>query len=76
FRDEPFFFRTGKRLREKVTRVTITFKHAEDIFGHPSEANVLTIFIKPTEGFMLSINGKEVVSHFGINPAKLNFRHN
>ncbi|HFI0063934.1 TPA: glucose-6-phosphate dehydrogenase [Streptococcus suis] len=76
FRDVPFFFRTGKRLTEKGTRVTITFKHAEDIFGQPSEANVLTIFIQPTEGFMLSINGKEVGSHFALTPAKLNFRHN
>jgi glucose-6-phosphate 1-dehydrogenase len=62
FRDVPFFFRTGKRLTEKGTRVTITFKHAENIFGQPSEANVLTIYIQPTEGFMLSINGKEVGS--------------
>ena len=76
FRDVPFFFRTGKRLTEKGTRVTITFKHAENIFGQPSEANVLTIYIQPTEGFMLSINGKEVGSHFALTPAKLNFRHN
>ena len=30
FRDVPFFFRTGKRLTEKGTRITITFKKAED----------------------------------------------
>ncbi|MGZ7253949.1 glucose-6-phosphate dehydrogenase, partial [Streptococcus pyogenes] len=50
FRDVPFFFRTGKRLTEKGTRVTITFKKAEDIFGQHSEQNVLTIYIQPTEG--------------------------
>lgn len=76
FRDVPFFFRTGKRLTEKGTRVTIIFKQAEDIFGQHSERNVLTIYIQPTEGFSLSINGKEVGSHFALTPAKLDFRHN
>ncbi|MGT2711192.1 glucose-6-phosphate dehydrogenase [Streptococcus oriscaviae] len=76
FRDIPFFFRTGKRLTEKGTRVTIIFKQAEDIFGQHSERNVLTIYIQPTEGFSLSINGKEVGSHFALTPAKLDFRHN
>lgn len=76
FRDVPFFFRTGKRLTEKGTRITIVFKHAEDIFGQEAASNVLTIYIQPTEGFSLSINGKEVGSHFALTPAKLDFRHN
>lgn len=76
FRDVPFYFRTGKRMTEKGTRVTITFKHTADIFGQPAQQNILTIYIQPTEGFQLSINGKEVGSHFALTPAKLNFRHN
>ncbi|MGT2911940.1 glucose-6-phosphate dehydrogenase [Streptococcus cameli] len=75
FKDVPFFFRTGKRLTEKGTRVTITFKKAEDIFGQHSEQNVLTIYIQPTEGFSLFINGKEVGSTFSLTPAKLSWRH-
>lgn len=76
FRDVPFFFRTGKRLTEKGTRVTIVFKKAADIFGQHAEPNVLTIYIQPTEGFSLFINGKEVGSTFALTPAKLSFRHN
>lgn len=76
FRDVPFFFRTGKRLTEKGTRVTIVFKKAEDIFGEHAEQNVLTIYIQPTEGFSLFINGKEVGANFALTPAKLSFRHN
>ncbi|MTB64508.1 glucose-6-phosphate dehydrogenase [Streptococcus sp. zg-86] len=76
FRDVPFFFRTGKRLTEKGTRITIVFKQAHDIFGQQAEKNILTIYIQPTEGFSLSINGKEVGSHFALTPAKLDFRHN
>ena len=75
FRDVPFFFRTGKRLTEKGTRVTITFKKAEDIFGQRSEQNILTIYIQPTEGFSLFINGKEVGSTFSLTPARLSWRH-
>lgn len=76
FRDVPFFFRTGKRLTEKGTRITIVFKQAQDIFGQHAQKNILTIYIQPTEGFSLSINGKEVGSHFALTPAKLDFRHN
>ncbi|MGZ7246679.1 glucose-6-phosphate dehydrogenase, partial [Streptococcus pyogenes] len=52
-----------------------TFKKAEDIFGQHSEQNVLTIYIQPTEGFSLFINGKEVGSTFSLTPAKLSWRH-
>lgn len=76
FRDVPFFFRTGKRLTEKGTRITIVFKKAEDIFGQNAQENVLTIYIQPTEGFSLTINGKEVGADFQLTPAKLDFRHN
>ena len=76
FRDVPFFFRTGKRLTEKGTRVTIVFKKSADIFGQHAEQNILTIYIQPTEGFSLFINGKEVGSTFTLTPAKLSWRHN
>lgn len=75
FRDVPFFFRTGKRLTEKGTRITIVFKKAEDIFGQQAVPNVLTIYIQPTEGFSLVINGKEVGADFQLAPTKLDFRH-
>ncbi|KXT79183.1 Glucose-6-phosphate 1-dehydrogenase [Streptococcus sp. DD13] len=79
FRDVPFFFRTGKRLTEKGTRISITFKKEVGFFHSDIEKdiepNVLTIYIQPTEGFSLTINGKEVGADFQLTPTRLNFRH-
>ena len=74
FRDVPFFFRTGKRLTEKGTLVNIVFKQMESIFGEELAPNVLTIHIQPTEGFSLSMNGKEVGERFSLAPLSLDYR--
>ncbi len=37
--------------------------------------NVLTIYIQPTEGFSLSLNGKEVGQGFNTEPIKLEYRN-
>jgi len=76
----PFYVRTGKRMTEKGTRINIVFKQTpHDIFGKGTcdelEANVLTIYIQPTEGFSLTLNGKELGQGFEIAPLKLNYRH-
>ena len=75
FKDVPFFFRTGKRLTEKGTRINIIFKNNANIFGESLKPNILTIYIQPTEGFSLQVNGKEVGKTFSIEPVKLDFRH-
>lgn len=74
FRDVPFFFRTGKRLTEKGTHVNIVFKQMDSIFGEPLAPNVLTIYIQPTEGFSLSLNGKKVGEEFSLAPNSLDYR--
>lgn len=74
FRGVPFFFRTGKRLTEKGTHVNIVFKQLDSIFGHELAPNVLTIYIQPTEGFSLSLNGKEVGEEFSLAPISLDYR--
>ncbi|MBZ2123440.1 glucose-6-phosphate dehydrogenase [Streptococcus gordonii] len=74
FRDVPFFFRTGKRLTEKGTHVNIVFKQMDSIFGEKLAPNVLTIYIQPTEGFSLSVNGKEVGELFSLSPISLDYR--
>ncbi|MDR1605536.1 MAG: glucose-6-phosphate dehydrogenase [Streptococcaceae bacterium] len=76
FQDVPFFFRTGKRLTEKGTRINIVFKADVNIFNQAIAQNILTIYIQPTEGFSLQVNGKEVGKNFAIEPVKLDFRHN
>ncbi|KAA9295002.1 glucose-6-phosphate dehydrogenase [Streptococcus anginosus] len=74
FRGVPFFFRTGKRLTAKGTHVNIVFKQVESIFGSSLQPNVLTIYIQPTEGFSLSMNGKEVGEQFNLAPLTLDYR--
>ena len=74
FRGVPFFFRTGKRLTEKGTHVNIVFKQMDSIFGEPLAPNVLTIYIQPTEGFSLSLNGKKVGEEFSLAPNSLDYR--
>lgn len=73
FRDVPFFFRTGKRLTQKGTMVNIVFKQMDSIFGETLAPNVLTIYIQPTEGFSLNINGKEVGERFSLSPISLDY---
>ncbi len=34
----------------------------------------LTIYIQPTEGFSLTLNGKEIGQGFNTTPVKLDFR--
>ncbi|MDR1013234.1 MAG: glucose-6-phosphate dehydrogenase [Lactobacillales bacterium] len=76
----PFYVRTGKRLTEKGTRINIIFKKVvENLFNKQSNSmtspNVLTIYIQPTEGFSLLLNGKEVGKGFKLAPLKLQYRH-
>ena len=76
----PFYVRSGKRMTEKGTRINIVFKpDANNLFvdncdGEPAP-NVLTIYIQPTEGFSLSVNGKTAGQGFRVEPLRLNFRH-
>lgn len=55
----PFYIRTLKRSKLKVSEVVVTFKKAhEGLFGHLPKANKLVIRIQPNEGIELSINAK------------------
>lgn len=82
----PFYIRTGKRLTEKGTRINVIFKQVPvNIFRTSSQdvcstadslpTNVLTIYIQPTEGFSLTLNGKKIGQGFDTEPVKLNYRN-
>ncbi len=81
----PFYIRTGKRMTEKGTRINVVFKSTpinifrnkeEDIKAVPDmPKNILTIYIQPTEGFSLTLNGKEIGEGFNIEPVRLDYRH-
>lgn len=81
----PFYVRTGKRLTEKGTRINVVFKQVpvnifkssvgEECAQKELEPNILTIYIQPTEGFSLSLNGKEVGPTFNMLPTQLAYRN-
>lgn len=81
----PFYVRTGKRLTEKGTRINIVFKQVPiNVFKKGTDTcsqkndlppNILTIYIQPTEGFSLTLNGKEIGQGFATTPVKLDYRH-
>lgn len=76
----PFFIRSGKRLTEKATLIHVVFKSDLNLFETAETpqalpSNVLTIYIQPTEGFSLRLNGKEIGDNFTLEPLKLTFQH-
>lgn len=85
WRGVPFYVRTGKQLTEKGSRINIVFKPSPiNVFRNQHDSacdaeelprNVLTIYIQPTEGFSLTVNGKEIGDGFNIDPIKLDYRH-
>ena len=59
----PFYVRTGKRLAERHTEITIQFKKTplqifQDTPSHKLRTNQLVIQIQPEEGMMLSFGAK------------------
>ena len=57
----PFYVRTGKRLRKRVSAVTLQFKQPPHlIFQDPKglKPSSLTVRVQPAEGISLSFSGK------------------
>ncbi len=76
----PFYIRTGKKLADKFTRVDVVFKKPlVDIFAFPQNgstplnANVLTIYVEPTQGFSIVVNAKNNASGFQTEPVNLTY---
>ncbi|WP_462413251.1 glucose-6-phosphate dehydrogenase [Neobacillus sp. Marseille-QA0830] len=61
----PFYIRTGKRMKEKSTRIVIEFKNTLKLLYNKDqkvEPNLLIIEISPDENVTLQLNGKNPVS--------------
>ncbi|WP_045136384.1 glucose-6-phosphate dehydrogenase [Lacticaseibacillus paracasei] len=74
----PVYIRTGKRLTRKSTQLTLTFKPvASPLFNREtgSQPDSLTIYIEPSEGYSLQLNGKALGTGFNIEPDELRYRH-
>ena len=74
----PFYIRSGKRLRQKVSEIVVQFTRPPAIlFGEnsnrPLSPNLLKIRIQPDEGVSLSLNSKTPGLETKLQPVNLSF---
>lgn len=74
----PIYIRTGKRMKDKETRIDIVFKNESSNLYTAGELadNILTIHVGSNQGVSLQINNKEVGHNFNIVPSSLDFKLN
>lgn len=73
----PFYIRTGKRMKEKVTKIVIEFKNPQDYPGQQATApNLLIISIDPEEGISLQLNQKNTAHNGKLVPVTVDFSAN
>jgi len=72
----PFYIRTGKRMKEKSTRIVIEFKNTLDLQYKEKhekvEPNLLIIEINPDENVSLQLNSKNPMKNGEIEPVRIN----
>lgn len=80
WRGVPFYIRTGKRMKEKSTRIVIEFK--EPLKQAPSEneegvaPNLLVIEMSPNESITLQLNSKDSQQNGEFKPIQIDFHPN
>ncbi|KAF1679724.1 glucose-6-phosphate dehydrogenase [Bacillus sp. SKDU12] len=76
----PFYIRTGKRLKEKSTKIVIQFKDIPMNLYYGNESNMnpnlLVIHIQPDEGITLYLNAKKLGGGAHAQPIKLDYCSN
>lgn len=76
----PFYLRTGKRMREKSTRIVIEFKNPLKewylLKNEETAPNLLVIEINPNEGVTLQLNSKNILNNGKIEPIHMQFLTN
>jgi glucose-6-phosphate 1-dehydrogenase len=77
----PFLLRTGKRLPQRSTHITVTFREPALCVFHGRrddcvhEPDVLLIILEPDEGFSLRFNVKSPAEDTTIDTQSLHFRY-
>ena len=73
----PFYIRTGKRMKEKSTRIVIEFKDSlKELYKNKNEKvepNLLIIEINPNENVSLQLNSKNPLKNGKIEPVRVEF---
>jgi glucose-6-phosphate 1-dehydrogenase len=77
----PFYLRTGKRLKQKVTEINLVFKQTPHIIFQSLgsefiQPNILSIEIQPEEGISLKFAAKQPGPGMEIKPVKMDFTYN
>jgi glucose-6-phosphate 1-dehydrogenase len=78
--DVPFYVRTGKRLKERITEVVIQFRRAPLMLFHQAEGgrlppNQLIIRIQPKEGISIRLSAKMPGPIVKLSPVEMDFRY-
>ncbi|MEX1031364.1 MAG: glucose-6-phosphate dehydrogenase [Paenibacillaceae bacterium] len=77
WREVPFYIRTGKRMKEKSTRIVIEFKEPLKQHSSPYEEktnpNLLIFEISPNEGITLQLNTKDPQQEGKFKPILIDF---
>jgi glucose-6-phosphate 1-dehydrogenase len=75
----PFYLRSGKRLKKKLSQIAIIFKDVpHSIFSHDFinlEQNSLILNVQPDEGFSLYIQAKQPGSKLCLNTLNMDFKY-
>ncbi|MPZ52514.1 MAG: glucose-6-phosphate dehydrogenase [Acidimicrobiia bacterium] len=76
----PFYIRAGKRLEERLTKVTIVFHGPpvalfSDDVEHRTEPNILHIILQPNEGFDLRFQMKAPGEGYDLVTGSLGYRY-
>ena len=76
----PFYLRSGKRLKNRRTEITIHFKPVPHMMftqtlGGGIEANTLILRVQPDEGITLEFQTKNPGSRVCLMPVQLNFAY-
>lgn len=76
----PFVLQTGKRLKERLTRIVITFRRPPISLFHGQKecslhSNVLHMTLQPDEGFSLGFDVKQPGSGYALATHDLRFQY-
>lgn len=76
----PFYIRTGKRMKEKSTRIVVEFKNPiKDLYEKENKEtlpNLLVVEINPNEGVSLLLNSRNPVNGGKLEPIKIDYMSN
>jgi glucose-6-phosphate 1-dehydrogenase len=80
WRGVPFYIRTGKRMKEKSTRIVIEFKEPSRAHAEASNdkkpPNLLVFEINPNEGITLQLNTRDPQNKGEFKPIRIDFHEN